>query len=407
MRTRDVLGEVGLPAPIASLAARPWDVVVVGGGHNGLTAAAYLARAGHSVLVLERRTRVGGACTLEQPFPDPAWLVSPCAYSVGLLHPAVVDELGLRARGYAVQLVDPHMWCPFEDGTSIALWDDPARSAAAVAELAPGDVAGYEAYEALFDRIRTALRQGRRDTWVGDAPDRAEIEELLGGDAEAIDVVFEASIAEVVEHHVRDERLRTALHGQGIIGTWAGPRDPGTAGVHLMHASGSIEGRPGAWGYVDGGMGQVSFALADAAVEAGAVIAAGVTVAAVLPGEGVRLEAGELIRARAVVSNADPKRTVALCEHGVPDAFARRVADWRSVSPVLKINCALRPASPVPRRTSRRRAAPGHGHHQHRRRRDPGRLRVVPARRAGPGVVRALLPERVRPDRGARPVATS
>ena len=326
---------------MAELAARPWDAVVVGGGHNGLAAAAYLARAGHGVLVLERRTRLGGACTLEQPFPDPGWLVSPCAYSVGLLHPAVVDELGLRHRGYAVQLVDPHMWCPFEDGTSIALWDDPARSAAAVAELAPGDVAGYEAYDALFERIRTALRRGRRDTWMGDAPDRAEIEELLGGDAEAIDVVFEASIAEVVEHYVRDERLRTALHGQGIIGTWAGPRDPGTAGVHLMHASGSIEGRPGAWGYVDGGMGRVSFALADAAVEAGAVIAAGVAVAAVLPGEGVRLESGELIRARAVVSNADPKRTVALCEYGVPDTFARRVADWRSTSPVLKINCAL------------------------------------------------------------------
>ena len=90
----------------------------------------------------------------------------------------------------------------------------------------------------------------------------------------------------MVEHYVRDERLRTALHGQGIIGTNAGPRDPGTAGVHLMHASGSLEGRAGAWGYVDGGMGQVSFALADAAVEAGAVLAAGVPVAAVVPGRG-------------------------------------------------------------------------------------------------------------------------
>ena len=292
MLTRDVLGEVGLPAPVSELAGRRWDVVVVGGGHNGLTAAAYLARAGRSVLVLERRTRLGGACTLEQPFPDPRWVVSPCAYSVGLLHPLVVDELGLRERGYHVQLVDPHMWCPFEGGTSIALWDDPGRSAAAAAQLSPGDVEGYVAYEALFDRIRRALRAGRRDTWIGDAPDRDELEDLLSGDREALEIVFETSIADVVEHYVRDERLRTALHGQGIIGTYAGPRDRGTAAVHLMHASGTIEGRAGAWGYVDGGMGRVSFALADAAVEAGAVVAAGVPVTAVVPGEGVRLEGG-------------------------------------------------------------------------------------------------------------------
>src|SRR5947208_14383950 len=93
------LGEVGLPAPVSELAAKDWDVVIVGGGHNGLTAAAYLARAGRSVLVLERRERLGGACTLERPFSDPAFVISPCAYVVGLLDPVVIGELELERRG--------------------------------------------------------------------------------------------------------------------------------------------------------------------------------------------------------------------------------------------------------------------------------------------------------------------
>jgi phytoene dehydrogenase-like protein len=328
--------------PVSDLVKQQWDAVIVGGGHNGLAAAAYLARMGRSVLVLERRARLGGACTVERPFPDQRWIVSPCAYVVGLLHPRVVAELDLHRRGYRVHLVDPHLWCPFEDGSSVTLWDDTARSAESVANLSPRDVEGYTAYAALFARIRRLLREGRRDSWVGDAPDRAELDELLSGDPEAKEIVFDASIAEVVERYVTDDRLRTALHGQGIIGTYAGPRDAGTASIHVMHSAGRLEGRGGAWGYVEGGMGRVSLAIADAAREAGATIASDVAVEAIVPGEGVRLPGGELVRARAVVSNADPKQTVALCEHGVPEGFRRRVSAWRSESPVLKINCGLR-----------------------------------------------------------------
>ena len=339
MTVQDELGRVGLPAPMHELAARPWDVVVIGGGHNGLTAAAYLARAGRSVLVLEAREQLGGAATLDRPFADERYLVSPCAYVVGLLHPLVVAELDLRRHGFDLVLIDPSLWCPFPDGTSLAVYADAERTLAQVAALAPADVDGYRAYEALFERIRVALRTGPRDAWVGASPDRAGLAELLGGDAEALETLLHRSVADVVEEHVRDERLRALLHGQGVIGTWAGPRDPGTAAVHAMHAMGTLA--DGRWGYVRGGTGRVSFALADAAREHGAVLASGVPVAAVEPGVGVRLAGGELVRAAVVVSNADPKRTTELCASDVPTAWRERVAAWRSTSPVLKINCAL------------------------------------------------------------------
>jgi phytoene dehydrogenase-like protein len=114
--------------PVASLASRDWDAIVVGGGHNGLTAAAYLARAEKSVLVLERRERLGGACTLERPFDDDRFVISPCAYVVGLLDEVVIRELGLRQRGLRVFVADPNLWVPFEDGTSFGQWLDDERT---------------------------------------------------------------------------------------------------------------------------------------------------------------------------------------------------------------------------------------------------------------------------------------
>jgi phytoene dehydrogenase-like protein len=338
------LGEVGLPMPVSELAARDWDAVVIGGGHNGLTAAAYLARAGRSVLVLERRERLGGACTLERPFADERYVVSPCAYVVGLLDDVVIRELELERRGLRYWMADPNLWVPFDDGSSFGQWLDDSRTQANLEQLGVSkrDIAGYWAYEELFDEARRRLRRGARDTWLGDSPTRAEIEELVGGDRAMIDLLFEASIAEVLEAHVDDERLQTALFGQGIIGTWGGPREPGTASIKLMHFQGDMTGEGPLWGYVEGGMGMVSFAIADAAREAGAVLACGVPVAEIVPGEGVTLDDGTSIGAGTVVCNADPKRTLTMLDgHEIDAPFRERLERWKVRSPVVKFNAAL------------------------------------------------------------------
>jgi phytoene dehydrogenase-like protein len=340
------LGQVGLPAPVSELAAKRWDAVIVGGGHNGLTAAAYLARAGKSVLVCERRERLGGACTLERPFPaEPGYLVSPCAYVVGLLDDAVIDELDLGRHGYEAIAADPNLWCPLPDRTSVASFLERERTIAHLRanNFAETDIKGYEAYEDTFERARRRLRHGPLgDTWQGPSPSREEIEEALG-DEELVALVFEDSIADVIERYTDDERIAHALWGQGVIGIWGGPRTPGTASVKLMHHQGNLLGKGSVWGYVKGGMGRVSFAIAEAAAEAGATLAAGIPVARILPGEGIELESGERIEAEAVICNADPKRLLGMLDgaEAVPPEFRDRLEAWDVRSPVVKVNVAL------------------------------------------------------------------
>ena len=340
-----VLGRVGLPAPLHELAARDWDAIVVGGGHNGLAAAAYLARAGRSVLVLERREQLGGACTLEQPFADERYLVSPCAYVVGLLDQLVIDELDLGRHGYRVTPADPNLWCPLAGGGSFAEFLESGHTTAYLREqgFPDGEIEGLLAYEQVFERCRRALRLGPAgDTWRAPSPSREELELILD-DEELVSVTFEESIAETLDRYVGDERIKHALFAQGLIGTLAGPRDPGTASIKLMHHQGDLLGLGSVWGYVEGGMGRVAFAIAEAALEAGAEIAAGVPVARILPGEGVEVESGDLIRAPVVVCNADPKRMLAMLDgsDAVPAGYRERLGRWDTESPVVKLNVAL------------------------------------------------------------------
>ncbi len=336
-----VLGEIGLPAPVRELAARTWDVIVVGAGHNGLACAAYLARVGQRVLVFESRERIGGACTIEEPFPNVR--MSPCAYLAGLLHPLVIEELELPRRGFNWTPAVNGLFVPFLDGSSVQLWDDDARCADEVRRLAPGDVDGWRAMNDVIRRLRDALRpEGAGDIWIGEAPTREQIEERLGADDEARSLLFEWSMAEFVERYLLDERLQIAYLGQGVIGTNASPFDAGTASIRFHHASGRLGGMPGMWGYVRGGMGMVSFYICDAARDAGAVVAAGVPVAQIVPGEGVVLESGEQIRAARVVSNTDPRVTLRLLGAAADAEWRRQVERIPIEGCTVKLNVLLR-----------------------------------------------------------------
>jgi phytoene dehydrogenase-like protein len=339
--TAAVLGEIGLPAPIRELAARKWDAIIVGAGHNGLACAAYLARAGQRVLVIESRKRVGGACTIEEPFPGVR--MSPCAYLAGLLHPLVVEELGLPKRGFDWTPAVNGLFVPFLDESSIQLWDDDERCAAEVHALCPGDVEGWEEMSDVIRRLRDALRPANsEDLWLIDAPTREQIEDRLGNDEEARSLLFDWSMAEFVERYVEDERLQVAYLGQGVIGTNASPFDKGTASIRFHHASGRLGGMPGMWGYVRGGMGMVSFYFCDAAREAGATVVCEVPVAQIIPGEGVRLEGGEFIAAGTVISNADPRRTLGLLGEAADATWRERIERVPIEGCTVKLNVHLR-----------------------------------------------------------------
>ena len=340
---------------MGELAARTWDVLVVGGGHNGLTAAAYLARAGQS----RARPRAAGSTRwrvhARTALPGPGLASSARApiWSACCTRPwwtSLTCAGGVTGWRWST----PTSGALFPTERSIALWDDADRSAAAVAELSPADVDGYRAYSALFDRMRRALREGDRDVWVGEAPGRPELRELLAGDPEAIEVLFHASIADVVERHVRDERLRTALHGQGTDRHLRRPSRPRHR-RHPPHAClrRTSRARPGRGDTSMAGWAGCPSPWPTRPSKPGRRWRRGSRWRPSCPGEGVRLEGGEMIRApcRGVERRPEAHPVVVRGRRarGLPQP-GRRPGGQRARSRRSTAGCPGFPAFPRPRR---------------------------------------------------------
>ena len=319
--------------------AAPLDAVIVGAGHNGLVAAAYLARAGRSVTLLERREIVGGACVTEELAPGIR--TSSGAYSLSLLLPEIWQELELSHRGVTVIPKDPQLFIPLPDGGHLFIWRDPRRTREELERFSAAEADGYDRFTAFWAEAVQLLRP-----WLlRDAPPLAELRSYAQrrGQDELFRTAVEASAAEVVERFFSTDVMRGAFVTQGIVGTASAPREPGTAYVMAHHLLGRVDGVDGTWGYVAGGMGSVTRALAEAAVEAGATIRVGEPVEEIVPGEGVRTAGGAFVRARTVLSNADPKRTfLGLLREGTLSSDVRKAVEAIDTrGSVVKVNLAL------------------------------------------------------------------
>jgi phytoene dehydrogenase-like protein len=311
-----------------------YDVLVIGAGHNGLVAAAYLARAGRSVALFERAGRAGGAAVTLEVWPG--WQVSAASYVCSLLHPRIIAELELGAYGYHAYPKDPASFTPLLDGRSLLLGRDDDANAREIAAFDPRDVAGFAAFE------REAVRLGSLLADAFDAPDDP------AAHVSAADLAtLHGSAAEFVERFVRTPVLQATLATDGLIGTNAGPRDAGTAYVLAHHYAGRALGEQGAWGYVRGGMGSISRALESVARAAGARLELDAPVARILTergrARGLVLADGREFFADTVLSNADPLTTFGslLDERERTPELSAKLAGWRCEGVSLKMNLAL------------------------------------------------------------------
>lgn len=336
--------------------AKQYDAVIVGGGHNGLITAAYLARAGRRTLVLEARELVGGCAVTEEVWPG--FRVSTAAYLTSLLQERVIRDLELPKYGYRVDAKDPAFFSPFPDGRYLFMWQDRAKTLAEISKFSKRDADRFPAYEDHLERLSQVIEHLLLTTpppfppngfgaWIEYLKLAGTLRGLCRAELTGLVKIFTQSAADFLDDWFESPELKVTLATDGVIGANGGPRSAGTAYILLHHCMGGVAGHRGLWGFVRGGMGAVSNAIADAARAAGAEIRTSAPVQRILVRDGravgVVLESGEEVGAKLVASNCDPKRTfLKLVEpSALENGFLDSIRHFRCEGTSLKINLAL------------------------------------------------------------------
>ena len=331
------------------------DVIIIGGGHNGLVCAAYLARAGRKVLVLERRERIGGAAVTEEVFPG--FRFSVFSYVVSLLRPEIIRDLELPRHGLHILPLESTL-TPLENDDYLAQWNDHDQNRRELARHSLRDAEAYDEFGLMLHQMARAVKPLL--AMAPPDPTAISVRELLGMKRLAehfrglgakrfstLTKLLTMSSADFLDEWFETEALKATKSASGIIGTLLGPRSPGTAYVLLHHYMGELDGVFRAWGFAKGGNGSVSAAIASAAQAAGAEIRCSSPVERILVSgsraKGVVLEDGEEIRAKLVVSGADPRRTFLqlVGEKHLPGDFVDSIKRFRFRGASAKVNLAL------------------------------------------------------------------